>query len=174
MRLFVAVFPPAEAIAHLATAVSTLDTKARQRWHLTLAFLGEVPDPAPAMAALDETQLFGLGELAIAGGGRFGSLLWAGVEGDTKGLTRLTRSVRRSMRAKRVPPDDKKFHPHVTIARRLSPHDFDIALPALRGYRGPSWPVTEIVLVRSELGPQPSYHHLRARQLELRRANESA
>lgn len=165
MRLFVAVFPPDEAIAHLATAVSTLDIRAIDRWHITLAFLGEVPDAAPAIAALDAAEMFPVGQLAIGGGGRFGNILWAGVQGDVAGLGRVTRSVRRAMRAKRIPPDDKKFRAHITIARRVDPALLKAALPVLRAYEGPQWPVSEIVLVHSVLGSQPTYHHLQKRTL---------
>lgn len=162
MRLFIAIFPPPEALAHLTTAMSTLDVKLSDpgRWHLTLAFLGEVPEAASAVAALVEADLNPVGALAIKSGGRFGTVLWAGVEGDIAALTRLTRSIRRSLRAKRVPPDDKKFRPHLTLARRTQPEQLARALTVLRGYEGPSWPAQEVVLVRSELGARPTYHQL--------------
>lgn len=162
MRLFVAVFPPPEAIEHLKNALSTLDMKLSDtaRWHLTLAFLGEVPDAGPATAALTEAEANPVGPLEIRGGGRFGTVLWAGVEGDLAALTRLTRSIRRSLRAKRVPPDDKKFRPHLTLARRTPDEQMAEALTLLRGYAGPRWHAREAVLVRSELGPHPSYHQL--------------
>jgi RNA 2',3'-cyclic 3'-phosphodiesterase len=162
MRLFIAVFPPPEALSHLGVAMSTLDVKLSDpgRWHLTLAFLGEVPDPAPATAALAEAELNPVGALEVRGGGRFGTVLWAGVEGDLAALTRLTRSIRRSLRAKRVPPDDKKFRPHLTLARRATAGQMTEALTVLRGYAGPSWHAREAVLVRSELGANPSYHPL--------------
>jgi RNA 2',3'-cyclic 3'-phosphodiesterase len=160
MRLFVAVFPPPEALSHLASAVSTVDMRWSEpsRWHLTLAFLGEVPDADAAAAGLTEAQLNPVGDLAIRGGGRFGSILWAGVDGDVEGLAKLTRSIRRSMRAKRVLPDDKRFRPHVTLARRVPAQLLTVALPVLRDYEGPSWHAREVVLVRSELGAHPSYH----------------
>ncbi|HEX6683861.1 MAG TPA: RNA 2',3'-cyclic phosphodiesterase [Candidatus Limnocylindrales bacterium] len=162
MRLFVAVFPPPEAIAHLTDSLYTLDVRLSgpERWHLTLAFLGDVPDPAPATAALAAAELNPVGALEIRGGGKFGNVLWAGVHGDIAALTRLTRSIRRSLRAKRVPPDDKKFRPHLTLARRTTPAQLAEALTLLRDYEGPAWPPREVVLVRSELGPHPSYHRL--------------
>lgn len=162
MRLFVAIFPPPEALSHLEAALSRLDMKLSDpgRWHLTLAFLGEVPASEPATAALAEAELNPIGALEIRGGGRFGTVLWAGIEGDLAGLTRLTRSIRRSLRAKRVPPDDKKFRPHLTLARRTQPDQMAKALTVLRGYAGPSWHAREAVLVRSEIGPHPSYHPL--------------
>jgi len=162
MRLFIAVFPPPEAIAHLEAAMSTLDIKLSDpgRWHLTLAFLGDVPEADPATAALAEAELNPVGVLEVRGGGRFGTVLWAGVEGDLAALTRLTRSIRRSLRTKRVPPDDKKFRPHMTLARRTTAWQMAEALTVLRCYAGPSWHAREVVLVRSELGPHPAYHRL--------------
>ncbi|HZM76270.1 MAG TPA: RNA 2',3'-cyclic phosphodiesterase [Candidatus Limnocylindrales bacterium] len=162
MRLFIAIFPPPAAIAHLKAAMSTLDIKLSDpgRWHLTLAFLGEVPEAGPATAALTEAELNPIGTLEIRGGGKFGTVLWAGVEGDLEALTRLTRSIRRSLRAKRVPPDDKKFRPHLTLARRTQPGQMAEALKLLRNYDGPIWHAHEAVLVRSELGAHPSYHQL--------------
>ncbi|WP_117215927.1 RNA 2',3'-cyclic phosphodiesterase [Allorhizocola rhizosphaerae] len=165
MRLFVAVFPPADAIADLTAALSTIDIRvpAAERLHITLAFLGDQPDAGPAIAALDagmagEAGGKPLGELAIQGGGRFGSILWAGIAGDIAGLTKLTRLVRRSLRAHRVQPDDKRFRPHLTLARRLSHEAVGVGVGALHDYEGPAWPVREIVLVHSVLGSQPVYH----------------
>src|SRR5690349_5448646 len=77
MRLFIALFPPPEALSHLESALSTLDVKLSDpgRWHLTLAFLGEVPEADPAVAALAEAELNPVGALEIRGGGRFGAVL---------------------------------------------------------------------------------------------------
>ncbi len=102
-----------------------------------------------------------VGQASLAGGGRFGQVVWAGVGGDTEGLTRLSRAVRRELRAVRVRSDDKRFRPHVTIARSaegLSKDD----MRKLEVYQGPSWPVTEFLLVRSELGSHPAHHTLGA------------
>lgn len=167
MRLFVAVFPPEEARSHLSSALQGASARVMpgERWHITLAFLGEISDVAPAVAALDTAQLSPVGTLSISGGGRFGSTLWTGVRGDVEGLARLTRSVRRSLRAKRIRPDDKMFRPHVTIARRSSPAAIAELMPVLRAYEGPRWPVTELVLVRSEMGPHPAYHPLMQRPI---------
>jgi len=62
-RLFVAVDPPVEAVAHLGAVVDTLEVSranapgrstrlaARDRWHITLAFLGDVPSDRVDRAA---------------------------------------------------------------------------------------------------------------------------
>jgi 2'-5' RNA ligase len=102
-----------------------------------------------------------VGEVRVASGGRFGQVVWAGVSGDSDGLTRLSRAVRRELRAVRVRSDDKQFRPHLTIARSAEGLSIeDMAM--LKAYQGPSWPVDEFVLVRSELGPHPEYRRLGA------------
>ncbi|MDI1461973.1 RNA 2',3'-cyclic phosphodiesterase [Catellatospora sp. KI3] len=180
MRLFVAVFPPPEALTHLSGLVDRLAVSrahARvsppERWHLTLAFLGEVPDEAADSATAALNAVTGTcGELSITGGGKFGhgrsTVLWTGLDGDVDGLVRLGREVRRELRARRLHPDDKRFQPHLTLARpgdRLPASALHGDLELLRNYCGPNWAVRELVLVRSELGPRPSYHPLTASAL---------
>ncbi|HCT75561.1 MAG TPA: RNA 2',3'-cyclic phosphodiesterase [Micromonosporaceae bacterium] len=166
MRLFVGIFPSPAALADLSTVVGQLPLTRRvippERWHITVAFLGEVSDDdeTAARRALDEVSV-PVGEVCLRGGGRFGSVLWTGISGDVAGLSRLNRTLRRELRAHRLHPDDKRFRPHLTIARagdELSTVDMEL----LKAYEGPSWPVTELVLVRSELGPHPGYHRLGA------------
>ena len=171
MRLFVAVEPPAEALDHLAAftaglAVVRTGTRvtARHLWHVTLAFIGEVPDerlPA-AVEAVDATVVDqDPVALRIAGGGRFGrgkfTVMWAGIEGD---LRPLRLAVARELRRVRLPFDAKKFRPHLTVARpgdRLPREDIDADVAKLTTYEGPLWTVEGIRLVRSHLGPKPVY-----------------
>jgi RNA 2',3'-cyclic 3'-phosphodiesterase len=156
VRLFAAIFPPPEAVAHLATMVGGLGLTKRvippERWHITLAFVADGAGEA-ALAALDEVNL-PLGPLRLRGGGHFGPILWAGVAGDLEGLTKLSRALRREMRARRLETDDKRFRAHVTIARSPA------ATTLLREYEGPEWTPREVVLIHSEMGPQPIYHRL--------------
>lgn len=123
-----------------------------QRWHITLAFVAEGAADA-ALEALDQVRL-PLGELQFRGGGHFGPILWAGVAGDVDGLIKLSRAIRREMRARRLEPDDKCFRPHLTIARSPA------ATTLLRDYEGPMWTPHEVTLIHSEMGPQPVYHRL--------------
>lgn len=166
MRLFVGVFPPPAALADLSAVVAQLPLTRRvippERWHITVAFLGEVSDEGETAAwqALDDVHV-PVGDVCLRGGGRFGSVLWTGIGGDAEALAKLNRTLRRELRAHRLHPDDKRFRPHLTIARagdELSTVDME----KLKAYEGSSWPVTELVLVRSELGPHPEYHRLGA------------
>jgi RNA 2',3'-cyclic 3'-phosphodiesterase len=180
MRLFVATYPPAAAcddlerrLAGLNVAVAAdrgLNTRMARRdtWHVTLAFLGEVDEDRVAAVhtavgrAVDGRPA---PQLCLAGGGRFGrgrfTLLWVGVQSEELGG--LARSVRRELKRARLPYDDKPFQPHLTVARpgdRLDRAEVDADRAALAGYRGPAWRAETVELIRSHLGPKPSYDHL--------------
>jgi 2'-5' RNA ligase len=174
VRLFVAVVPPPPALESLVRAVSPVRAALPASWvpperlHLTLVFLGEVADPEPYGAALADavagTAPFAL---RIAGGGAFPRaarprVLWAGVEGDVEALTRLARLARRTARAARIDVERKPYVPHVTVARvRRNDVDGTATVAALDLVRGERWQVTDVVLMRSVLGPAPAYEPLR-------------
>jgi 2'-5' RNA ligase len=196
VRLFVAADPSPDASAHLARFVGGLEvarpTQPGQstrladpsRWHVTLAFIGEVaPDRVDAAAtALARCRADGPTggsgrngvrsaaepiRIRVAGGGRFGrrrfTVLWAGLAGDTDALAELADAVRRELRRARVPFDRKPFRPHLTLARpgdRLSEERLGADLAALDGYVGPEWTVDAVHLYSSELGPKPRYERL--------------
>lgn len=183
MRLFVAVYPPAEAIEHLAATVERLEVAcAAQRginarlavhdlWHVTLAFIGDVPDQSVQAAATALDQALSTVEqppvLRIAGGGRFGrgrfTILWTGLDGDVANLRTLTRTLRVQLRRVRIPFDDKPLRPHLTLARpgdRLPEEALRADLAVLGEYQGPQWTMRSVRLVRSYPGPRPWYETL--------------
>ena len=182
-----AAYPPPAAGEHLARQLDRLAVMAAanrgvntrparpETWHVTLAFLGEVAEeragrvPAAIQRAVDgwRDAATGAPELALTGGGTFGrgrfTVLWVGVDGDRELLGRLSRLVRRELRRDRLPYDDKPFRPHLTVARpgdRLDRAAVGADRAALAGYRGPTWRVESVELVRSHLGPRPRYEHL--------------
>ena len=180
MRLFVSVDLSPAAREALVAAVGRLDlTPARlvspERWHITLAFLGEVvPDRLPALGG----RLAGVAEAAVplqlrlSGSGVFPargrpSVLWVGLTGDVDGLRRLAGAVARSVRAAGVRLERRKFAPHVTIARyRSAPAGAASApLAELAGHSGPRFRVEQLHLMRSHLGPRPRHELVEAWQL---------
>lgn len=192
MRLFVALYPSREALDHVAAAVdrlrlgaaaaagTNLRITARPLWHLTLAFLGEVPEQraeaaAGALAAGAQRWRERAARppvLRLAGGGKFGrrqsTLLWIGLAGEVDSLAAIARQVRRGLRENRLPYDRKPFHPHLTFARpgdRLAADDLAADLADLATYQGPEWTADAVHLVRSYPGPRPVHESLAAAPL---------
>jgi 2'-5' RNA ligase len=162
MRLFVAVVPPRPVLLELRAALSTLphvDGNLRwthpESWHITLAFLGEVPkETLPELterlsrAASRATPM----ELSVAGGGQFEShTLWAGLQGDRDRLGRLSETVAAAARRCRVKVDERPFRPHVTLARVRGDELTDLRpyVERMRAFRTPRWLVKEMELFES-------------------------
>ncbi|MFC5640706.1 RNA 2',3'-cyclic phosphodiesterase [Kitasatospora cinereorecta] len=188
MRLFVAVNPPVEALQELSDAAAPLHGLSgadRLRWsdpdgwHLTLAFLGEVP--AADVPALEErlgrvAGEHGVHRLRLAGAGCFGDrVLWVGFDGETWALRRLAEGVRTVVEEAGIESDQHGFHPHLTLARagsthgqrratrRLAAGELQLMAAALEGWRGSEWEASELHLMRSELGYGPArYTSVRA------------
>jgi 2'-5' RNA ligase len=101
--------------------------------------------------------------LRLSGAGRFGSrrrpqVAWAGLDGDLRALGHLAGQLTRVARRLRLPVEDRPFRAHLTIGRWRPGQPADASLPErLADYRGPEWPVTEVRLLESHLGPSPRY-----------------
>jgi RNA 2',3'-cyclic 3'-phosphodiesterase len=176
MRLFVAIRPPASALAELAVVVASLHAAAPElrwtgsgSWHLTLAFLGEVdeailPDLSTRLARAAHRHPSQ--RLGVMGGGAFPApararVLWAGVRADRRAITMLAASVAAGARRAGAPPPDegRKYSPHLTLARCREPADVSVLTAALRGFSGTEWTASSIHLVRSHLaGGRPSQY----------------
>lgn len=150
MRTFVAVRPPPAAVADLRAVLPSWPTMP-ERWHLTLAFLGEVPDPAALAPALaDVCTRHGPLDLRLAGSGTFGrgGPVWVGVDGERVGLSALADDVAQACRELGVDVERRPYRPHLTVGRRGKPSPARLA-----SYAGPSWTASEVELVASLLGP---------------------
>ena len=99
----------------------------------------------------------------MAGAGRFGSVrrpqvFWAGLDGDVPPLVGLADRLGAAARKLHLPVEDRPFRPHLTLGRWAPRRPADGTLPErLSDYRGPAWPVTELRLLESHLGPKPTY-----------------
>ena len=147
MRLFVSLRPPPAALADLRARLPRWPS-APERWHLTLAFLGELPGPQEVheqLLALRDPPF----DLRLEGSGTFGRQgpVWVGVGGDVDALHDLQRAVAHAASAAGVELERKAYRPHLTVGRRGHPSP-----AALSGYRGPTWRAEEVELVRSDLG----------------------
>lgn len=125
MRLFVAInLSGAMKDALINTQNEMFDHGVRGNYtkeenlHLTLAFIGEFPDPQAVMDALS-TVSFTPFTLELEGMGCFGDLWWAGMK-DSAPLNAIARRVRRALAEKEIPYDRKRFSPHITLIRKAS------------------------------------------------------
>jgi len=177
MRMFVALYPSDEAIAHLAEALQPLHTGTSpalrwippKRWHITLVFLAEV-DPARvdrlqeslAEVAAQHTPLQGLN---LSGAGAFGPTVWVGVA-PTQGGTAaegLAKAIQRECRTAGIAIEHRPWRAHLSIARirirdRAEAKSVtDDLVATLADYSGPAWTASSVTLVHSILGPQPEH-----------------
>jgi 2'-5' RNA ligase len=149
VRLFVAVRPPPEALADLEAQLPRWPS-VPERWHLTLAFLGELRAPDDVHGELSR-RLAGRPalDLRLEGSGSFGrgGPVWVGLGGQVDALHELAAEVATAVRACGVPLERRPYRPHLTVGKRGHPSP-----AALAGYRGPSWTAREVELVRSDVG----------------------
>jgi len=180
MRLFVALSPPPEALAELEVAVAPLRHDwpglrwaTQDRWHVTVAFLGEVAEPKLAelgrrlerAASRHPAQEVRIGHGGALPSARKARVLCAHIEsehGAREGLSALAASVAAGARRAGAPPPDegRRYRPHLTLARSRQPADLAPLVAALTGFRGTIWTADQVHLVRSHAGPQPRYETL--------------
>lgn len=125
MRLFVGLAIPETVRAALSMAGGGVPGA---RWldpatyHITLRFIGEVDrlvaeDIDAALVELSgpgfTVQLSGVGQFDTRGKSR---AIWAGVESNPA-LAHLARKVDRAVVSAGLPPENRNFTPHVTLAR---------------------------------------------------------
>ena len=124
MRLFVALSLPegvAAGLLALQGGVPGARWSTREQLHLTLRFIGEVD--GRGAAAIDDAlasiraprftlQLKGVGEF----GGKNPRALWAGVR-DESPVLHLQRKIESAVQRAGIQPEERKFSPHVTLAR---------------------------------------------------------
>ncbi len=132
MRTFIAIPLAVECQAMLGRLQQDLRAcKADIRWaaissiHLTLKFLGEV-DPAiiPKLAeSLDDPSIPHDGfDLRLHGLGCFPNqrsprVIWCGINGETEKLSRLQQKVETVCASLGFAPENRPFHPHLTLGR---------------------------------------------------------
>ncbi len=167
-RLFVALWPRPEGVDAVRRQLEPVQERYRElrwqtpdRWHLTLAFLGS-RSPDKEIRRLRRLTPPAVGPLRISGSGRFGPVLWLGIEAGPW-LAELAAEVRRVHDV-----DERRFRAHVTVARSrsiLGQRQLTHAVADLASVRSPAWTPSELVLVESTIGPAASYRSVSASSL---------
>jgi 2'-5' RNA ligase len=181
MRLFVAASPSGELRQGLAGVVRSLralrppppDAKwvRIENLHLTFAFLGEASAAQLDLATVSlrdaltgrpavEARTAALGAFPDRGPVR---VVWLAVEPES-GLGGLAAAVRDALRSAGLPFDAKPFRAHLTLARARRPWP-DAIRPRLAAAAPEPlpFPVREVALVESRLGPAGPTYTARAR-----------
>jgi len=169
IRLFVALDLPApvrERLSLLQGGVPGARWYAPGQMHLTLRFIGEVPESTArdiddALIALRvpgfALELFGVG----AFGGKLPRALWAGVR-DGEKIVHLQRKVETALQRLGLPPEERKFTPHVTLARLKDSPKAKVMefLAAHALFSSGEFPVTSFALFSSQLSSNGSIYRI--------------
>ena len=132
--------------------------------HLTLKFLGEVPDQGivpvcdavQAAAAACAPFGFEVGGLGCFPAGGQVRVVWAGVHGELDGLRRAQRGVEQELERVGFDPERRAYSPHLTIGRvrdRQDTHELRAALDEAE-LEGEAVAVDEVILFESQLTPR--------------------
>jgi RNA 2',3'-cyclic 3'-phosphodiesterase len=159
MRIFFAVWPPAEAARALARwALETQrqtggNATHESKIHLTLAFLGDA-DHARAIRAARKVRAPGHTlPIEQARYWRDSRIVWAGPRETPSPLLDLFNRLKAELYEENFMLEPRPFAAHVTLIRKARA----AALPPLPAM---DWPVGEFVLVRSALSPAGSSYEV--------------
>ncbi|HEY2524651.1 MAG TPA: RNA 2',3'-cyclic phosphodiesterase [Candidatus Binataceae bacterium] len=163
----------AEGLLMLEGGVPGARWSTREQLHMTLRFIGEV-DGSGASAIDDALATIRAPRFALElkGVGEFGSrnprALWTGVR-DAEPVLHLQRKIESAVQRIGLPAEERKFVPHVTLARlRGAPRERIITFLAAHAlYASGSFDVNAFILYSSVLSANGSlYRPERAYRLE--------
>lgn len=176
MRTFLAFEVPADLRQAIGARLAPLrEQLPRARWsepsamHLTLVFLGEIEESSLPRLADELRGVFAgeppcrmsVGDVGEFPSGRPARVIWLAIDSSRDLSPLRARAATACQRAAGVTPDDRPFHPHLTLARCEPPWP-RAAVAKLRQAAGGPWgaPFTasEAVLYRSHLGRGGARH----------------
>jgi 2'-5' RNA ligase len=172
IRLFVAIDLPPDVKEHLAAICYGL---AGARWidldqlHLTLRFIGEVDGSLyldiKEILSTVKTKPF---SLQLKGVGHFPPrkeprVIWVGVE-KNEALPRLRAKIETTLVKEGLPPEGRKYSPHITIARLKNTATVKVGnfMAANSLFASEPFPVEKFYLYSSKLTPKGAIHIIEA------------
>jgi RNA 2',3'-cyclic 3'-phosphodiesterase len=170
-RLFAAVALPSllrSSLSFLRSGVEGARWIDPNELHLTLRFIGEVDggleDDIRSALAMVEAPGF---VLNLEGVGQFGDAkphaLWAGVR-PIPPLMRLTAKIEQALQRVGLPPETRRYMPHITLARLrgAAPNRVAAFLAEYALFRAEPFAVEEFVLYSSHLGRSGAHYRVEA------------
>ncbi len=148
-----AVWPPEEVLDRIAAldrpAINGLRWTERYAWHVTLRFLGPVPEVDPVVGALVGMGLAPTRAVLGPAVGCFGQRI---LHVPVAGLDELAAAVTARTATFGKPPDARPFRGHITLARGARRDRIDLR-PLTRTAVDGAWDVDSVCLVESWLHP---------------------
>ena len=173
-RLFVAIDLPdpiKNQLETMLTGVRGARWVKRHQLHLTLRFIGEVETPPlqeikQALQAVRAEPF----TMTLQGAGRFPAkgtprVLWVGVAAPAA-LAQLQRSIEEELVRLGIPPEDRPFSAHITLARLKSPPPPQMVeryLAQHADFQTEAIPISEFILYSGVLSPQGQTYRPEAR-----------
>ena len=182
-RVFCAIDLPRDLTQKLAIHIEQLkkETGVKNGWtrpdniHLTLRFLGNIPVADVrklSQAAARAVKSLAPFKLTAEHCGAFPThgpprVLWIGITDSSAQLARLYERLDEECAAVDFPKETRPFHPHLTLARIRYPANARAPGAAHRALDFPpsEFEVTELLVIRSELGKEGSKYTTVSRHL---------
>ncbi len=164
MRVFAGVPLPVETRLALADRLAEFEVPGKvappENWHLTLRFLGKVDQVTlerflSGLIDVSGEPVFtvSLGSFGAFPNAKKAAVVWLGLHKGEEALTRLNQITEEAAVAAGLSPEERPFHPHLTLARVRPPADvrelLDEEIPL-------GWACDRIVVFRSHLGGGPA------------------
>jgi 2'-5' RNA ligase len=170
MRTFIAIELPEKIKEEIAQLQAPLKkTGAFVSWvkpgniHVTLKFLGEVPEEKiDQVYSATEKAAGGIKgfSMSLKGTGGFPNLrrprvIWVGTGSGGEELSRLAERMEQEMEKIGFPKENRRFSPHFTIGRVKSPKNIEGLAGKVESieFQTGEIPVTEVVVMKSQLHP---------------------
>lgn len=170
--MFVAVVPPDDVLTELEgfleprrDADPVLRWTDVSQWHVTLAFMTDVPERKVEELVERLTHAAARRRsvtVGLSGAGAFPSppaakVLWLATPTEpADGLLRLAEGARAAANRSGAPVEGGPFRPHLTLARMRQKTNVTRWIRVLDAFRAGPWQVEEMHLIQSHLGEGPN------------------